>query len=97
MVRLDIAIERVADMAEPTSHPRDVVAGDCGQVRRRTAPAAVLAKAAGIAALSGLATAAGCGQGRTLLEPSPLSAGPSGARRSSALSGAVGLLVPVLV
>ena len=44
-------------MAEPTSHPRDVVAGDRGEVRRRTTPAAVLAKAVGIAALSGLAAA----------------------------------------
>ena len=76
-------------MAEPTSHPCDVVAGDRGQVRRRTAPAAVLARAAGIAVLSGLAAAAGCGQGRTLLEPSPLSAGPSGARQTSALRGSV--------
>ncbi|MCY4659448.1 MAG: hypothetical protein OXF93_06500 [Acidobacteria bacterium] len=76
-------------MAEPTSHPRDVVADDLGQVRRRAAPAAVLARAAGIAALSGLAAAAGCGQGRTLLEPSLLSADPSGAQQSSALRGAV--------
>ena len=76
-------------MAEPTGDPRDVVDGDRGQVRRRAAPAAVLARAAGIAALSGLAAAAGCGQGRTLLEPSLLSAGPSGTRQTSALRGAV--------
>ena len=72
-------------MAEPTSHPPDVVAADRGQVRRRTAPVAGLAKAAGIAALSGLAAAAGCGQERALLEPGPL----SGARPASAVRGAV--------
>ena len=46
-------------------------------------------RAAGSTALAVLAAAAGCGQGRALLEPGPLSVGPSGTRLSSAVRGAV--------
>ena len=76
-------------MAEPTRDPRDVVEGGDGQVRSRTAPSAVLARAAGIATLFGLAAAAGCGQGRALLEPSPLPVGPAATGGARTLRGAV--------